>query len=364
VSLSPCVRTKLIIDCRTSTVVVSAGSATAIPTETTASSAIKVTTTNASGQTVTSVPATITSDIVTTSNGQVFTVTQVVHNPTGSLDQGSSSSGGTTTGFFANHGAVAGVFVVVGLVVVGMIFVLGLLCFRRRRRQRLDREVTAAAIAASSSNAHRSPIDEADDMQSSNPTSESYPSTVNAPMAQYNNYGASYGNAGGYDPYAAAAGTYGSAAYAQDAVGGGGQAGYEGLHQGDQGYYYDPREAQQQGMYPDEQQGHPGHGYDDPYGGYSGGEGSLDTPTNERENPLHVSIPSQSLSDRLLISDRWQTHRGNNRLEEIRIMIASGIICIEWGIREEMMDTVRFCSFLADTDTCALSSRFIKMLIC
>lgn len=268
---------------RTSTLVVSNPATALIATETTATSAVRVTTTNANGQTVTTIPATVTSDVVTTSNGVVYTVTQIVHNPTGALDSGSSGGGGTTTGFFANKGAVAGVFVVVGLVVVGMIFALGLLCFRRRRRQRLDREVTAAAIAASSSTAHRSPIDEGDDVHSSGPTTESYPSTGSGPMAQYNNYGASYGNAGGYDPYAAAAGTYGSAAY-----GGSGQAqaGYEGLQQGDQGYYYDPRQAEQ-GAYSDEQ-GHPGQRYDDPYGGYSG-EGSLDTPVHERENPLHVS---------------------------------------------------------------------------
>ena len=118
----------------------------------------------------------------------------------------------------------------------------------------------------------------------SGPTSESYPSTVNAPMAQYNNYSASYGNAGGYDPYVAAAGTYGSRAYSPQ------NARYEGLQQGDQGYYYDPRQAAEGGAYADEPtQGHPGPGYEDPYGGYSGGEGSLDTPVKERENPLHVS---------------------------------------------------------------------------
>ena len=254
-----------------------------IATDTTATSAIKITTTNAAGQTITSTPASITSDVVTTSNGMSYTVTVIVHNPTGALEQGSSSGSSTTSGFFANKGAVAGVFVVVGLVVVGTIFALGLLCFRRRRRQRLDREVTAAAIAASSSNAHRSPIDDADDMQSG-PTSESFPSTASAPMAQYNNYGASYGNAGGYDPYAAAAGTYGSGAYTGH--GAQTQAGYEGLQQGDQGYYYDPRQ-EGQGGYTD-------HGYDDPYGGYSGGEGSLDTPTHERENPLHVSESKHS----------------------------------------------------------------------
>jgi len=287
----------------TSTVVVSASSITTIPTETTASKAIKITTTNAAGQIVTTQPATLTFQVVTTSNGVVYTVTQIVHNPTGKLDQGSSSGSGTTSGFFANKGAVAGVFVVVGLVVIGMMFVLGLLCFRRRRRQRLDREVTAAAIAASSSNVHRSPIDEGDDMHSG-PTSESYPSTVNAPMAQYNNYGTSYDNAGGYDPYAAAAGTYASGAYAPR----GRQAGYEGLQQEDQGYYYDPRQAQQ-GGYTDEPE-HAGPTYEDPYGAHSGGEGSLGTPVGERENPLHVSfwsIPGDSADG----DERWQTLRDN-----------------------------------------------------
>ena len=217
---------------------------------------------------------------MTTSNGVVYTVTQIVHYPTGALDPGSSSNGGTTTGFFANHGAVAGVFVVVGLAVVGMILALSLLCFRRRRRQRLDREVTAAAIAASSTHAHRSPIDEGDDVHSSGPTSESYPSTVNAPMAQYNNYAASYGTSGGYDPYVSTAGAYGAASLG----GQGGPSGYEGLPPGDRGYYYDPRQAQQNG-YRDEPEY---QGHENPYGDFSGSEGNLDTPTHERANPLHV----------------------------------------------------------------------------
>ena len=207
-----------------------------------------------------------------------------MHNPTGALDPGSSSNGGTTTGFFANHGAVAGVFVVVGLAVVGMFLALGLLCFRRRRRQRLDREVTAAAIAASSSNAHRSPIDEGDDVHSNGPTSESYPSTVNAPMAQYNNYGATYGPSGGYDPYAATAGAYGAGTLG----GQGGPSGYAGVPQGDQGYYYDPRQAEQDG-YKDEPE-HQSH--ENPYVDFSDSEGNLDTPTHERANPLHVSWSS------------------------------------------------------------------------
>jgi hypothetical protein len=289
---------------RTSTVVVapsaSSGPAT---TETTATSRQIITTTNANGAVVTETPASYTSELVTTSNGRIVTQTVIVHNPTGALD-GSSSGGSSSNAFFSNTGAVAGTFVVVGLVVVGILCALGLLCFRRRRRQRLDREVTAAAVAASSA-AQRSPLDEGDDMHSSSgPTSESYPSTGHNNMAQYSNYGASYGAAGGYDPYAHQPYSdhpgqggqgpfdtphgydYGAAAAA------GGAGGYEGLqqHGQHQGYYFDPNDA---GQYADADQGYgQGHGrYDDPYAGYqgSGGEGSLDTPL-ERENPLHVSI--------------------------------------------------------------------------
>lgn len=218
-----------------------------------------------------------------------------MHNPTGALD-GQSGGGSSSNAFFSNTGAVAGTFVVVGLVVVGILAALGLLCFRRRRRQRLDREVTAAAVAASS-HAQRSPLDEGDEHSASGPTSESYPSTGHQPMAQYNNYGASYANAGGYDPYAAhqpytdhpGQGPFdtphGYDHYA--AAGAAGAGGYAGLqHGGQQGYYFDPNEAAQ---YADEGQNYGGR-YDDPYSGYQGqgDQGSLDTPL-ERENPLHVS---------------------------------------------------------------------------
>ena len=253
------------------------------------------------------------------------------------------------TPFFDNKGAVAGTFVAVGLVIVGVVLALGLLCFRRRRRQRLDREVTAAAVAASSA-AHRSPLDEGEDLPSASAsggghqTSESYPSTVSGPMQQYGNYGASYAPAGGYDPYAQQPvqqhyqdhaqqpyqdhpgqgpfdtpggyhdgynGGYGDAGggYGGDAAvfGGGaaaaaagGVAGYHGMShdQNQQGYYFDPRDAEnytdEHGYDQGQQLHHPhaqgGGQYDDPYAGYSGGEGSVDTPTNERDNPLHVSV--------------------------------------------------------------------------
>lgn len=253
---------------------------------------------------------------MTTSDGEVYTVTQIVHNPTGALDTGSSSSDSSTNTFFSNKGAVAGTFVVVGLVVIGLILALSLLCFRRRRRQRLDREVTAAAMAAPAGATGRPPLDEDKGYNpSSGPqTSESYPSTANqTPMGQYDGYGATYGDPhGGYDPYAAAAAGYGAT------------GGYETMQPGGQGYYYDPHAPPEQYSVPEQYSDAPTHsgeaysdvplneegqhyyfdpsqahayapegeGYGDAYGGYSGTEGSVGTPQHERENPLHVSVGS------------------------------------------------------------------------
>lgn len=305
----------------TSTVVVTPSGSSIARTETTATSRQVLTTTNANGAVITETPASYTSELITTSNGRIVTQTVIVHQPTGALD-GSSRGGSGSNAFFSNTGAVAGTFVVVGLVVVGILCALGLLCFRRRRRQRLDREVTAAAVAASTHH-QRSPIDDADDIHSSSgPTSESYPSTVNQSMAQYNNYGASYGNAGGYDPYAQQPYSdhpgqgpfdtphgydhYGAAA-AGGAAGAAGAGGYEGLqqHSGQQGYYFDPNDAGQyadanydQGRYDDPYGGYSGH---QDQGGYSGNEGSLNSTPLERENPLHVSDQDSAGQGMLLI---------------------------------------------------------------
>ncbi|BEJ10000.1 hypothetical protein CcaverHIS641_0700350 [Cutaneotrichosporon cavernicola] len=300
--------------------------------ETTATSAVKITTTDSKGNVYTTIPASFTSTGVVTSGGAVFTVTRVVHNPSGALDAGSLSGGSSS--FFNNKGAVAGVFVIVGLAVVTILAALGFIFFRKRRRQRLDREVTAAAVAASAA-AGRSPLDEEGDIASSHPTSESYPSTMSAPMQQYNTYATTYGNGGGYDPFAlqsdggahatgavggaagAAAGAAAYGAYATDFSDGryhdapdgrygddgpfhdaneyvsdGQHHGYDGMEQGAQGYYYDP--------YYDEDvtgghgnQPYPQHNYnEDLYGTYSGGEESIGTPTHERTDPLHVANPT------------------------------------------------------------------------
>jgi type II secretory pathway pseudopilin PulG len=291
---------------------------------------VSITTTDSKGNVITTIPSSFTSTGLTTSGGNVFTVTRVVHNPSGALDSGSSSGGSSS--FFNNKGAVAGVFVVVGLAVVAILAALGFIFFRKRRRQRLDREVTAAAVAASAA-AARSPLDEEGDIASSHPTSESYPSTMSAPMQQYNNYATTYGNGGGYDPFAlqsdggahatgvataaaagAGAGAYGAYATtdfsdgryhdaperyhddgpfhdAHEYVSDGQHRGYDGMEQGGQGYYYDP-------YYDDDPnaphaQGYPQHNYnEDMYGAYSGGVESIGTPTHERTDPLHVANPS------------------------------------------------------------------------
>lgn len=303
-----------------------------------------------------------------TSGNKVYTVTVNVHNPTGYLNKGGSS--GSSSNFFNNKGAVAGVFVVVGLAVVAIIAALATIFFRRRRRQRLDREVTAAAVAASAA-AARHPLDEEGDM--SHPPSDSYPSTMSPStmshptMAQYNQYGTTFGNAGGYDPFttAAAAGAGGAAAgaagagaygayhdqqpysdnapyqdaqpysdnqpysdrgyseqlgyndfagttspdfsqpagehpYSDDHAGG-----YEGLHQGGEGYYYDPgydvAAASQGDVFetpPSDHMPPPAPG-NNPFQDYSGGEGSIDTPM-ERPDPLHVANPSSPHGDNRL----------------------------------------------------------------
>ncbi|GMK54849.1 hypothetical protein CspeluHIS016_0114350 [Cutaneotrichosporon spelunceum] len=293
--------------------------------EITAVSAVKITSTDSKGNVFTTIPASFTSTGVVTSGGAVFTVTRVIHNPSGALDAGSSSGGSSS--FFNNKGAVAGVFVIVGLAVVTILAALGWIFFRKRRRQRLDREVTAAAVAASAA-AGRSPLDEEGDIESSHPTSESYPSTMSAPMQQYNNYATTYGNGGGYDPFTlqsdggthvtgvAGAGA-GAAYYGADFSDGryhdapegryhddgpfhdtneyvsDGQHRYDGMEQGTQGYYYDPYyDDDVRGQHGSQPYSHQHHYNDDIYGTYSAGEESLGTPTHERTDPLHVANPT------------------------------------------------------------------------
>jgi hypothetical protein len=304
---------------------VSAPSGTVILT---AQTAVTVETTGTDGKLTKTVPTSFTKKEVVTSGDQVWTVTQIVYNPTGALDQGSSS--GSSSSFFNNHGAVAGVFVVVGLAVVAILTGLALLFFRRRRRLRLDREVTAAAAAASAA-ASRSPLDEEGDMHSSHPTSESYPSTMSQ-MTQYNNqYPTNFSGAGGYDHFggstavagtatgaAVAAGAYGATQYSDhshhynDAYGDPYSDQYEQAQEHSDGYHAEGYPDQQvyhdapgyvspdQGYYYDHAAPYDPTGYaapaayntyDDPFaGGYS--EGSVDNTPMERRDPLTVANPA------------------------------------------------------------------------
>lgn len=103
-----------------------------------ASSSIFVTTTDSAGHTITSAPSVITSIATSTdATGGVYTYTQYVRNSgSGSLNDG-AASGGSGSGFFANTGAVVGVFVVVGIAGAAMLLAAMFFVLRRRRRARL-----------------------------------------------------------------------------------------------------------------------------------------------------------------------------------------------------------------------------------
>jgi hypothetical protein len=152
---------------------------------------------------ITTAPSVLTSEMVQTdASGRIYTVTAVVHN-TASINGSSSRGGGND--FFENTGAVAGVFVVVGLVVAAGIGAFTFFMLRRRRRQRLDRDVAAAAAAAA---AAQQPRFEDDDDHSPAMTQYGGYYTSNTShdfdtSAPQSTRGYDYEAAGGYDPYAA-----------------------------------------------------------------------------------------------------------------------------------------------------------------
>ncbi|KAI9511314.1 hypothetical protein F5148DRAFT_355993 [Russula earlei] len=90
--------------------------------------------------------------IVQTSNGQVFTRTSVVTVPFTTPTQ-SPSGARSSTSFFHNTGAVAGVFSVVGVVAIVALFFLLTSFIRRRRARKFDREIDEAAAAAAAAQA-------------------------------------------------------------------------------------------------------------------------------------------------------------------------------------------------------------------
>ncbi|KIO08309.1 hypothetical protein M404DRAFT_134303 [Pisolithus tinctorius Marx 270] len=165
---------------------------------------IFVTTTNVEGQTVTSVPAIVTQLFTSTNGaGSVTTVTQAVVNPT----LASNNSTNEASSFFSNTGAVAGVFVVVGLAAASIILWI-LFALRRRYRMRQIEHDSAIQAAVAAAGFNRVPLDDDDDGHGRTPYSHSQFSTE---MGQRGSY--TFGSLpsgppvlddgqGGFNPYA------------------------------------------------------------------------------------------------------------------------------------------------------------------
>ncbi|KAJ7103557.1 hypothetical protein B0H15DRAFT_812712 [Mycena belliarum] len=118
-------------------------------------STVFVTTTDSLGHTTTSAPITITSVTTFTSNGVPVTSTEIKLNPT--LGSDGPGSGGSS--FFKNTGAVAGVFVLVGLAAAAILLWI-LFGLRRRRRNRRIEHDTAVSATLAAAGFHRAPLDD------------------------------------------------------------------------------------------------------------------------------------------------------------------------------------------------------------
>ncbi|KAI0257115.1 hypothetical protein BJV78DRAFT_1085040, partial [Lactifluus subvellereus] len=103
-------------------------------------------------------PLEITSTFTSTlGNGGVVTFTEVVANPTLSAD----NRVGSGTQFFRNKGAVAAVFLIVGLAAATICLWIFFFIRRRRRRRRIEHEsAVSASLAAAGYN--RELIDDED----------------------------------------------------------------------------------------------------------------------------------------------------------------------------------------------------------
>ncbi|KAH8983712.1 hypothetical protein EDB86DRAFT_3085181 [Lactarius hatsudake] len=128
----------------------SSSSTSSLPPSTTSTSTSSTTSSTASATTTSTSQTSsspISNSVVTeTSNGQLITRTSFVtvsSTPTPSPTNQSSS-----TGFFHNKGAMAGVFSVVGVVAIVLVFFLLTSYLRRRRAREFDREIDEAAAAA------------------------------------------------------------------------------------------------------------------------------------------------------------------------------------------------------------------------
>ncbi|CAA7265825.1 unnamed protein product [Cyclocybe aegerita] len=126
---------------------------------TTFSSLVFVPTTDSRGSLTSTAPAVITTTSTSTqANGSLITITEIIANPTLSPDNGNSKG----SAFFRNTGAVAGVFVLVGLAAASIILWI-LFAVRRRRRTRRIEHDTAVSATLAAAGFHRTPLDDDDD---------------------------------------------------------------------------------------------------------------------------------------------------------------------------------------------------------
>ncbi|KAG8217108.1 hypothetical protein J3R82DRAFT_5138 [Butyriboletus roseoflavus] len=133
-----------------------APSSSTSPTSTPSSSSSAATSTSSSSSATTSSTPTPT-QIVTSSGGTVQTITTVI-TPTVTSTPTAQNNSSSSNSFFSNTAAVAGVFSVVGLIVVAIVVALVINTVRRRRAQKFDRDVAEAAAEAAASS--RSPFDD------------------------------------------------------------------------------------------------------------------------------------------------------------------------------------------------------------
>ncbi|KAH9178695.1 hypothetical protein EDB89DRAFT_2063630 [Lactarius sanguifluus] len=170
---------------------------------TTFSSTVFIQTTNSLGQTISTAPPQITATFTSTlSDGGVVTFTEVVANPTLSPNRGSNSS----SQFFHNKGAVAGVFLIVGLAAASICLWIFFFIRRRRRRRRIDHE-TAVSASLAAAGYNRAPIDDEEDfgpgpgMRERFNSMSSHP-TINTPITEEERGAeAAATSAPLYDPY-------------------------------------------------------------------------------------------------------------------------------------------------------------------
>ncbi|KAF9446085.1 hypothetical protein P691DRAFT_227964 [Macrolepiota fuliginosa MF-IS2] len=149
---------------QTTTSTTSTTSTSATPTTPSTPPTTTSTTTSTTAPSIT--PAT--STIVITPGGQPVTITSVIVSsssrnvaPTGAADGSSSSN----KGFFHNTGAVAGVFTVVGLIVLAILIAFITNTIRRRRAKKFDDEIAAAAHDAANAPVPHFGYDDDDDFR-------------------------------------------------------------------------------------------------------------------------------------------------------------------------------------------------------